>query len=1444
MKVTPLLQLAGLIAGILLMSRLKTQWKYAGLLLIMFASLPLFTTDYVETFATDSNDSVLYDSWIEIQNVSATNSNNSNNFLLLDWMNGWARGTSGQRQVSLAWNRNYRTMWRVKGTLESGPNLNKGSPVKSGDIIRLESVFDNLNLHSHPLRADYDDKFNCNEVTGFGYREGDDSNSLWQIDIKGGGNWIKSSLFSLRHVNTGKYLTAPAGVNHKVFPDPNNNWSLGLVAGAPSLVADSYWTVYRTEKPGARAVRFYKDVEMDESNMIDYQLTGSLKDIEVDTVRDGRAGHEFIKGLIIPEGYSVDLYRGPNKTTLFATFNSGRWDNLNLGTSSTVVIHRYCAISVYDQCDFQGNSRCLPYGISEMPTDVNSWRLSDGAQATMLSSTSDWQLGNNDKAVTCKTTSSNSNFGVITEVVTYPDTTKKILYRANSDPVSLTSLSVSALTDKLPTVATDSLMTYLNSAISGSYPGTGRTWYDVSGNNRHFVWDSTPRFVKGMFMTTDLNGQTARGPPGNSFGLADGGSGYTFCIVCQTYSPSDNWGLSMTSKNGDPHGLSCHLPESNSWSLSMCFDQGWGAPSNRNTRLLVAQNNPPFSKYGMNVIICRRNGNSTDAKQSIWINGVKIAENANRANELDLSVSNAMIFVNYKGACQAFALWRTPLGDDDIAKVTAHFKSVNESYRDAAIKSIMPSMSQNIPNVRVTRGLTCLLDSRDSRSAGFGNRLWKDLSGYGNHFTWNSPPKLANGRWVSTKLNGGGLLGPPSDSFGIEQNGGGYTIFVAAKTNRLTANQAFRFRGDVPYQRGIFAHATWTDGNMYFDQSGCCDQNTQRVQTAVPWQTFNVYAVRRTHSPSMRSLQQARNDDNIPANDLNKLSIFINGSKTVEGSSSANVTRLNGQPVEIGGSSTENYDWDADIGAFAVYNRALSNSEIKIMSDYLQAPKYGSTQNISGATDNSTGVQAGVCVPQTLDGTAYDPTMCLSKSKNTSGNYDYVPADGRGWCFTDAQDSTKWGWCTDKRDIDIDKTYDKSNALSYAAAAETCANRGGRLCNVDEICDAGAGKRPKVGYESLNKADCNAAGGTYNDVGQFCGTQASGGSAPFLIPAGQAYVPVNDADNTWVNISGDDYKSMCKTYESINGNKPAWGLTSEDNPSKRNLVCCDVGELTPCEILANNLKVINDKLEITTDPTLKTALQNQKQDIINQQMKTCMTETYIKAVTDLSDAERIYSDLMNRVNIEKSDNAVLRKQLFDLSSVVDKNGKQFFDSDHAKANKGVPYDDGSFKPTGQIPTLQQALKDTQTAIAQQIARYNACPGQPTCDPPTKKSLIPPGQTSTKCDPDALKSALLSNPSLTPEKLQLLTTLLSPQNILKSTDIRQHKDFYKLVKAQNVQPCNSLGTGPVNQPDISSFNIEDHPDFKAKRFIPLISVPISRVPQDRLSDAQRLLGGVS
>jgi hypothetical protein len=45
------------------------------------------------------------------------------------------------------------------------------------------------------------------------------------------------------------------------------------------------------------------------------------------------------------------------------------------------------------------------------------------------------------------------------------------------------------------------LMTYVDSTNLASYPGSGTDWYDLSGNNNHFTFSSTPNFTSGYFDT-------------------------------------------------------------------------------------------------------------------------------------------------------------------------------------------------------------------------------------------------------------------------------------------------------------------------------------------------------------------------------------------------------------------------------------------------------------------------------------------------------------------------------------------------------------------------------------------------------------------------------------------------------------------------------------------------------------------------------------------------------------------------------------------------------------------------------------------------------------------------------------------------------------------------------------------------------------------------------
>jgi hypothetical protein len=56
-----------------------------------------------------------------------------------------------------------------------------------------------------------------------------------------------------------------------------------------------------------------------------------------------------------------------------------------------------------------------------------------------------------------------------------------------------------------PNIITDELVVHLDAANPKSYPSTGTTWYDLSGNNNDFTMSGTPTYSNGEF-TINNNG--------------------------------------------------------------------------------------------------------------------------------------------------------------------------------------------------------------------------------------------------------------------------------------------------------------------------------------------------------------------------------------------------------------------------------------------------------------------------------------------------------------------------------------------------------------------------------------------------------------------------------------------------------------------------------------------------------------------------------------------------------------------------------------------------------------------------------------------------------------------------------------------------------------------------------------------------------------------------
>jgi hypothetical protein len=211
-----------------------------------------------------------------------------------------------------------------------------------------------------------------------------------------------------------------------------------------------------------------------------------------------------------------------------------------------------------------------------------------------------------------------------------------------------------------------------------------------------------------------------------------------------------------------------------------------------------------------------------------------------------------------------------------------------------------------------TDGLVLALDAGNTKSYPGSGSTWTDLSGKNKNFTWVSTPTFtSNGPLSYFSTLGNRCTGPASNSFGID-NTSGYTIFLICKQNALVTTAAFKFYSSVTYGRGIFAHCTWSDDVVYFDQGSCCGADTRTYVASGGSQTWNIWTFRRFTNSSTRSISK-------------------NGSTLITNTATAADINLISTGVDLG--STDEYGgnsstWNAQLNSFIAYNRGLSDDEI------------------------------------------------------------------------------------------------------------------------------------------------------------------------------------------------------------------------------------------------------------------------------------------------------------------------------------------------------------------------------------------------------------------------------------------------------------------------------------------------------------------------------------
>jgi len=136
------------------------------------------------------------------------------NLLHSHWVNYTHPGTSGQQQITAFGGLNNDDYWVIKSKTDTPREHLQGTPIRNGDIIRLEHIRTDKNLHSHfavsPISGQQ-------EVTCFGESGIGNTDDDWRIEVQGGEIWTFNHRIRLIHVATNGALHSHAWATHPEY---------------------------------------------------------------------------------------------------------------------------------------------------------------------------------------------------------------------------------------------------------------------------------------------------------------------------------------------------------------------------------------------------------------------------------------------------------------------------------------------------------------------------------------------------------------------------------------------------------------------------------------------------------------------------------------------------------------------------------------------------------------------------------------------------------------------------------------------------------------------------------------------------------------------------------------------------------------------------------------------------------------------------------------------------------------------------------------------------------------------------------------------------------------------------------------------------------------------------------------------------------------------------
>ena len=218
-----------------------------------------------------------------------------------------------------------------------------------------------------------------------------------------------------------------------------------------------------------------------------------------------------------------------------------------------------------------------------------------------------------------------------------------------------------------PRIVTDGLACYLDAADRNSYPGSGGTWYDLSGNDRHYTIDTanTTHNSAGYF---DVGYQSAgfnfTGPASNTWGFGTDIQHTIFCLMDITGNYAGTffyWGATPNTGT-DTRAIYTHWP----WGTSALYYDTGGCCSG-SQRLSNTTERAALVADGFHMGTWRLRTSTTPRKQFFKNGASLINSGTNTTTTMTWDVTNnAGICNKWAGKIANFIVYNRALTDAEI----------------------------------------------------------------------------------------------------------------------------------------------------------------------------------------------------------------------------------------------------------------------------------------------------------------------------------------------------------------------------------------------------------------------------------------------------------------------------------------------------------------------------------------------------------------------------------------------------------------------------------------------------------------------------------------------------------------------------------------------------------------------------------------------------------